>query len=123
MADKGNIGKVQQFPKVYTASPNVATSNNKFGTTLTRVAANITGGSPSMPVSLSLNGFDVAVILRLSASGSITIYDLNDGTWYLTEQGNGTTLAANAWKIVVSGSTATVTRVSRYGVPVGFSYT
>lgn len=82
----------------------------------TSVVATITGASEGNSVMLFVRGMQPVGGARVDSAGEAHFYDIDDGSYTAYEVTTG-----NAWSIVVSGSTATVTPIASTGI-AGFAH-
>lgn len=104
MADLGDIGVSMGVAGVFACRSAFGLNAQAYG----NIASG--AGSANAVVRLSTAAGAAVDVTRADASGDWYFYDLDNGTYYASEVGS-----ANAWGIVVSGSSATVTALSGGG--------
>jgi hypothetical protein len=80
------------------------------------VVATVTGASEGGTVLFYVRGAVQIAAATVNAAGEATLYNVDDGAYTAYEVTTG-----NAWSIVVSGATATVTPIASTGI-AGFAY-
>lgn len=104
MADLGDIGVSLGIAEVFACRSVFGLNAQAYGNTATG------SGTANAIVRLSTAVGASVDVTRADSSGDWHFYDLDDGTYYASEVGS-----SNAWEIVVSGSSATVTALSGGG--------
>lgn len=110
MAALGNIGASFSMTSMFAG-------RGAFTLVKQPISVDATGtGTPNAMVTLARADGARVDIARADSGGDWHFYDLDDGTYYASEVGS-----TNAWQIVISGATATVTALSGGGT-VAYAY-
>lgn len=110
MADLGDIGASMGFAETFACRSAFGLNAQAYGNT-----ASGSGTAHAIVRLATAAGANVDVT-RADSGGDWNFYDLDDGTYYASEVGS-----TNAWQIVISGATATVTALSGGGT-VAYAY-